>query len=202
MAVSDFIVTNCDNAEIKSLKKENNFEKGLIKILEGLSFYIEDLEDFYEEEGDLPYEKLYNSLKILIDTAIESEKIRSGLLTGIVMPKSRDKSKDTSNFCHLGTLEEIREFAKTHTRVQIMKEFKFVSQLSFYRFMSKNKIDYIRTRYVRYDENEIRNLAKEYTLAALAKFLSMDCSNLQKYLKKHNISYKTKKGIVYAEKNS
>ena len=206
-------IINYDDKELENIKKTCTFDNGATQVLEALSFLIDDLIDRYEYESDIPYRKIFDVLKHVIQGACDKEAVRNALLTGLVVQKQQPKEKEVvpvqrieqkeikqcpqrkrhqesvSNqnlMCDVDKKAFV-EYAKNHTVLETAKHFNVSYQNAFkYIYIHKveHKKDERRSPYL----EKIKKLAKDnLTCTEIANILGCTKVNVHKVAKRYNI---------------
>lgn len=150
-------IVNVDESYLRTLKTENNtLECGASQILEGLSLFVEDLLDKYEDEA--PYDKLFYAVKQVITSASENSSVRDAIMTGIITetkegvpvikkPKPVQPPKVVVYACKKKTrrnVSAVSKYAKTHTINEICEHFKFKTRSAAKSYLVYHNIEYKR----------------------------------------------------------
>lgn len=206
-------IINYDDKELENIKKTCTFDNGAIQVLEALNFLIDDLLDRYEYENDIPYRKIFDVLKHVIQGACNREVVRDALITGLVVQKKQQKEnltstpkkaekKDIQNSqenVFVNKIEQIPQkrsfirkdefiaYAKDHTIPEISSYFE-LSPTTVSGYIYRNKIDYKRIHVQSSYLERIKELAqKNLTCAEIARLLGCSKVNVHKVAKNYNI---------------
>lgn len=191
------VVENENRYKLEMLRRNNNtLDNGAIQILEGLDMFIEDLLVKYEDEPEIPYEKLFYALKQVVGSAYEKKEVRDAVMTGIIrekgsgvcVPKRKVVEKKTDK-----NLSAIRLFAKNHTLAEISEHFKFSTKERCGSYLRYHHIEYKKGVYHRGDIDSIRKMAKKMRLIELAYTFGESKQSMWKLCKYHGIEYQGKK---------
>lgn len=201
-------IINYDDKALETLKMTCNFDNGALQVLEALSFLIDDLVDRYEYEANIPYRKIFDVLKHVIQGACERENVRNALITGLVVQKKQKKSiedQEESVKPEAKTTKEpsikivyvtpsalnkaeVTEYAKTHTLDEIAVYFK-TEKRRITKYIYNNKIEYVKKEVNSIYLEKIKELAKQnLTCAEIARLVGCSKVNVSKLTKKYNIT--------------
>ena len=190
-----FKVINVDNSKLERARKVGSLDTGAIMVLESLALYCEDLIAAYDSSKDVEYRKLFDSLQCVIQSALDNEKIRTAIMTGLIQKTSEQKQiQQKTVVTERSTREleeaEVREYAKTHNLAEISKWFEIPSS-KMRNYLNVHKIDYVKRASVcQSKEQKVRQLAKDMTIKQLACFFKCDYGTMYKYLKTKGIKCK------------
>lgn len=203
-------IVNVDGHELQSIKeKDDSFESGTKSILESLEWFAEDLEDKYEYEGKVPYEKLYFVLKQVISSGVSNQEVREAIVTGCLNEtmtykarekkaaeeKPKAKAKKVNNKYDIN-ISALTLYAKTHGTEEIAKHFGFVNTKSCRAFLKNHNIKWVKSAggcpYSVMPENPevVIKVAKDMRLNELAKMFGVGKTTMLRYLQVNNIEYK------------
>ena len=200
-----FEVVNVDNGKLEELRRSNNtLDCGAIKILESLDLFCDDLVDSCEYASQISYRNLFNSLRTVIKSAYENEKIRNAVMTGII----RDTPKNDISISQKKTVEkvvtkkkelnesEVREYSKNHVLSETARYFDVsVSQIRNY--VMWHNIEYICERAGRknsLNKEKVLEVSSELTIKELAALFNVKYVTMQKFVLRNDIPHKQRGG--------
>lgn len=197
-----FKVVNVDNGKLEELRRNNNtLDCGAIKILESLDLFCEDLVDSYEYSNSISYQKLFNSLRTVIKSAYENEKIRNAVMTGIIRDTPHveikvNKPVVTEKVSGVRQKElnedEVRAFSREHTLSESAEHFG-VTKLQMQNYVVWHNIDYVTGKPGRrssIDINKVLEVSKELTIKELAALFNVNVRTMAKFCYRKNIPHK------------
>ena len=190
-----FEVVNVDKSKLERAKRTGSLDTGAIMVLESLDLYCEDLIDAYDEPKGTEYRKLFSSLQCVIKSALESEKIRNAIMTGIIKDTSKqkvieeyktEKGKNTRDL----NVDDVTDFAKDHNLGEIAAYFDLPSG-KMRNYLNVHKISYIKKDQRNAEKEKlVRKLAQDMTVKQLASFFKEDYGTMYKYLRMKEIKCK------------
>ena len=196
-----FKIACVDNAKLEELRRKNNtLDCGAIKILESLDLFCEDLVDNYEYSSQISYRNLFNSLRTVIKSAYENEKIRNAVITGIIRdtPKCNDviekKCSQKVSGARVKELNEseVRAYSATHTISESAECFG-VSKEQMKNYVIWHKIEYVKGNCGRkgsLDKARVMAVSESLTVKELAAMFSVKIGTMAKFCERNNIPYK------------
>lgn len=190
-----FKVVNVDNSKLERARRNGNLDTGAIMVLESLDLYCEDLKDAYEASNKIEYGKMFDSLQCVIRSALESEKIRNAIMTGIIQDTSKQRiyeqcKKEEAKVKVTLNVEDVTEFAADHNLSETAKYFG-VTTIKMRKYLNYHKIDYIKRGAVEADkEKKIRQYAPDMTIKELASLFCVKYAAMAKYVERKGIKCK------------
>lgn len=198
---------NINGHELETIRDSNNtFDFGAISILEGLQFLIEDgLLAEYDYEDDIPYDRLFDSLKQLIISACDNEDVRAGILTGALklgtqsFSASSSKKIQTKRSCRKPVqrnLSAISLYAKTHNISEITEKYDFVNTKQCSNYLRHHGVEWVRNSkggkvtQLYSSTEQIRKIAPGMRLYELASIYGVKNGTMLCFLRANNINYK------------
>jgi len=201
-----FEVVNVDNGKLEELRRHSNtLDCGAIKILESLDLFCEDLVDGCEYSNQVSYRKLFNSLRTVIKSAYENERVRNAVMTGIIRdtPTIEDKTtkhktaEKTSGIRNKELNEdEVRNYSCNHTLSESAAHFG-ISRQQMKSYVYWHDIKFIADKDGRkgtLDKDKVLKVSAELTVKELAALFNVKVGTMAKYCKRNNIPHKTKGG--------
>ena len=198
-----FEVVNVDNGKLEELRRSSNtLDCGAIKILESLDLFCEDLVDSCEYSSQISYRNLFNSLRTVIKSAYENERIRNAVMTGIirdtpktevVIKKTVEKVEKTSG-ARTKELdeEEVRAYSRDHVIADTAEHFG-VSKEQMKNYINWHKIEFVSDKAGRkgsLDKEKVLKVSSEMTIKELAAFFNVNVGTMAKYCDRNNIPHK------------
>ena len=196
-----FKIVNVDNGKLEQLRRDNNnLDTGALKILESLDLFCEDLADNCEYSNQASYQKLFNSLRTVIKSAYENEKIRNAVMTGIIQdtPKVEYKSERKVAEKVSGAREksldkqEVAEYLKEHNLSEAAEYFE-VTRPQIKNYADWHKIEYKlekRGPKTNLNREKIMQVSNEMTIKELAALFNVKVETMAKYCSRNNIPHK------------
>lgn len=196
-----FRVVNVDNSKLEELRRKNNtLDCGAIKILESLDIFCEDLIDNCEYSSQISYRELFNSLRTVIKSAYENEKIRNAVMTGIirdtpkndVVIKQRVAKKVSGVRTQELNEEEVRAFSREHFLSETAEHFG-VSKEQIRNYVNWHNIEFISDKAGRkgsLDKTKVLEVSEEMTIKELAALFKVKTSTMAKFCERNKIPHK------------
>lgn len=196
-----FKIVNVDNGKLEKLRRDNNnLDTGALKILESLDLFCEDLADNCEYSNQVSYQKLFNSLRTVIRSAYENEKIRNAVMTGIIQdtPKVdyRTKKKVAEKVSGFREKQlnknEVAEYVREHTLSEAAEYFE-VTRTQIKNYVDWHKIEYKlekRGPKTNLNKEKIMQVSSEMTIRELAALFNVKVETMAKYCSRNNIPHK------------
>jgi len=197
-----FKIVNVDNGKLEKLRRDsNNLDTGALKILESLDLFCEDLADSCEYASQISYQKLFDSLRTVIRSAYENEKIRNAVMTGVIQdtPKSEIKKQTvniTEKTCGARDKElnesEVREFSCSHTLAESAAHFGITKE-QMKNYVNWHGIKYVNDKSGRknsLDKEKVLKVSNELTIKELAALFNVKVGTMAKFCDRNNIPHK------------
>lgn len=199
-----FEVINVDNKKLEELRRTSNtLDCGATQILESLDLFCEDLVDSCEYASQISYKNLFNSLRTVIKSAYENEKIRNAVMTGIIRdtPKKeiavRQKVARPSGAREVElNEEEVRAYSKDHTLSETAGYFG-VSRVQIKNYVNWHNIEYVADKNGRkslIDKEKLLQVSEGMTVKELAALFNVKPGTMLKFCERNNIPHKKKGG--------
>ena len=201
-----FKVVNVDNSKLEELRRNSNtLDCGAIKILESLDLFCEDLVDSCEYSTQVSYQKLFNSLRTVIRSAFENEKIRNAVMTGIIrdtpdtkFETAKPKAAEKVSGVRTKELdeEEVREYSINHTLSESAKYFG-VTKEQIKNYVNWHNIKFVAEKAGRkgaLNKDKVLEVSSELTIKELAALFNVNVGTMAKYCERNNIPHKTRGG--------
>ena len=200
-------IVNVDNGKLEKLRNgSSDVDKGAKQVLEALDLFCEDLIATFEDSSSMPYEKMFQALQVVIGSSLQKKDVRDAIMTGIIRfpikkgvavnhkNESKKQIKKEDEKVELD-LEEVRKFAKTHTKYEVAQNFG-ISVERAKNYMSYHHIEYVFCNVGRkptVDKDKVAAVAKGLTRGELAKMFGMTPRAMGKFLCTNKIEYKKKR---------
>lgn len=193
----DIDVVNVDDSWLRQIKVNNNtLDNGAMLVMDGLKQFIDNQMAAFKG-FEIPYEELFLMLRQIIECACDNDKVRNALMTGVISVKKKfrfvKKSKKKKFTRVVRNENEVREYAKTHSAKDVIKQFNFPTENAFHQYVFKHKIEYKKRKCGRprkWDEEELKKLSKDLTLTQMAILLNKTPSTMWRVLKLRGIKCK------------
>ena len=198
-----FKIVNVDNGKLEKLRRDsNNLDTGALKILESLDLFCEDLADSCEYT-QISYKKLFDSLRTVIRSAFENEKIRNAVMTGIIQDTPKIEIKKTAKVIDKPRSvrekalneTEVKEFSPTHTLSESAVHFG-VTKEQIRNYVIWHNIEYVNDKAGRkgsLDKEKVLKVSNELTVKELAALFNVKVETMVKFCYRNNIPHKKKK---------
>lgn len=195
-----FTVVNVDNGKLNELRRTSNtLDCGALKILESLDLFCEDLIDNCECTNQTSYRKLFDSLRTLIKSAYENEKLRNAVMTGIIQdtPKSEIKAVKTVE-SKSGVRErdlnkdEVTAYSKDHTISESAEHFE-ISRSQMKTYIAWHHIPFVPEKSGRksvINKEQVLKVSKDLTVKELAALFRVSNETMAKYCQRNHIPHK------------
>jgi predicted house-cleaning noncanonical NTP pyrophosphatase (MazG superfamily) len=196
-----FKIVNVDDSQLNELRRSNNtLDTGAIKILESLDLFCEDLIDSCDYVSQSNYQKLFNSLRTVIKSAYENEKIRNAVMTGIIRdtPKAevvtvkKETVKTSSPNKKKLNKAEVCEYVKNHNLYEAAEYFG-VTKAQISNFVNYHGIKYTPCKAGRkgsLDKAKILEVSSEMTIGELAALFNVGYEAMKAYCRRNQIPHK------------
>lgn len=196
-------IINVDNERLSELKRQNNnFDDGVIAVLESLDFLIDDLVDRYEYESKVPYEKILTVVQTVIRGAYEREGVRNALITGLVTTDDEETSnevkkekvvkkevKQTETLPNRKPVveEEVVEFGNGRTIQEIYTMFDFPNWAAAYNYCKYRNVQFVKHKKIPANFEKMKELLKIMSISEVAQVLGCSKVNVCKIAKKYSL---------------
>lgn len=196
-------IINVDNERLSELKRQNNnFDDGVIAVLESLDFLIDDLVDRYEYENKVPYEKILTVVQTVIRGAYEREGVRNALITGLVTTDDEETSnevkkekvvkkevKQTETLPNRKPVveEEVVEFGNGRTVQEIYTMFDFPNWAAAYNYCKYRNVQFVKHKKIPANFEKMKELLKIMSISEVAQVLGCSKVNVCKIAKKYSL---------------
>lgn len=196
-------IINVDNERLSELKRQNNnFDDGVIAVLESLDFLIDDLVDRYEYESKVPYEKILTVVQTVIRGAYEREGVRNALITGLVTTDDEETSnevkkekvvkkevKQTEILPNRKPVveEEVVEFGNGRTVQEIYTMFDFPNWAAAYNYCKYRNVQFVKHKKIPANFEKMKELLKIMSISEVAQVLGCSKVNVCKIAKKYSL---------------
>ena len=203
-----FKIVNVDNGKLEKLRRDsNNLDTGALKILESLDLFCEDLADSCEYSTQVSYQKLFDSLRTVIKSAYENEKIRNAVMTGVIQdtPKTEIKKQTvTVAEKRYGVREkelnesEVRDFSCNHTLSESAEHFG-VTKEQIKNYVLWHNIEYVNDKAGRkgsLDKDKVLKVSSELTIRELAALFNVKVGTMSKFCERNHIPHKRRTNNV------
>lgn len=196
-------IINVDNKRLSELKRQNNnFDDGVIAVLESLDFLIDDLVDRYEYESKVPYEKILTVVQTVIRGAYEREGVRNALITGLVTTDDeetpnevkkekviKESTKQTEALAGRKPIvkEDVIEFGKGRTIQEIYTAFEFSNWSATYGYCKYHNVQFVKCKKTPANFERMKELLKIMSISEVAQVLGCSKVNVCKIAKKYSL---------------
>lgn len=199
----DLAVVNQNKVWLEEVRRTNDtLDNGAMLIVDGLKEYISNQLGRYEEDDDVPYERLFKALKAIIYTASENDVIRNSIMSGDITELKNEPviktaiiTKEIASIKNgleqvNRNVQAISNFAHNHTLGEIAKKYKFCTNEVCRTWLNAHKIDYKRVRKPStYDVEKLKELAKVMKPIDIARVLGISKVAVHYALNKYQIDY-------------
>lgn len=199
----ELVVVNQNKNWLEEVRKTNNtLDNGAMLVIDGLKEYISNQLERYEDDSDVPYEKLFKAVKTIVYAASESDSVRNSVMSGDITELKNEPviktaiiSKEIANIKNgfeqvNRNVQAISNFAHNHTLGEIAEKYNFSTHELCRTWLNSHHIDYKRVRKPStYNVEKLKELAKVMPPIDIAKVLGISKVAVHYALNKHQIDY-------------